>query len=191
MHSWKYCRKGTEEEPGSHRLVNLISAVQKIFPKLIRGEITKHLENVSFLCVLKEKEEGAKKQELYHCGFQKGKGWEKKMVWIFEVTRKNSKLKQKKNLLGSLKIIQTSWYRNLGVSVERAEVSNNHNTIQIHNKKHQLSGWEGDFQLQIKKTGACTLNLVSVKYLLICWAGSLMHSLDIVASRQKKPKGKY
>lgn len=52
--------------------------VEKIFPKLIRDEITKHLENVLFLCVLKEKEEGAKKQELYQRGFQKGKGWEKK-----------------------------------------------------------------------------------------------------------------
>lgn len=74
MHSWKYCRKGTEKESGSHRLVNLISVVDKIFLKLIRNEITKHLKNVLFLCFLKEEKEGGKKKELCHHGFKNGNG---------------------------------------------------------------------------------------------------------------------
>ena len=73
MHSWKYCRKGTEEESGSHRLLNLISVVGKIFPKLVRTEITKHLENVLFLWFLKEeKEEGGKKRNFVTMASERG-----------------------------------------------------------------------------------------------------------------------
>lgn len=43
MHSYKYHGKGTEEESERHGLVNLISVVSKIFWKLIRNEIIKHL----------------------------------------------------------------------------------------------------------------------------------------------------
>jgi len=52
-----------------------MSVVDKIFPKLVRNEITKLLENVLFLCFLKEeKEEGGQKKELCHHGFRKGNG---------------------------------------------------------------------------------------------------------------------
>lgn len=61
MHFWKYYRQETEKESGSHRLVNQISVVSKIFPKLIRNEITKHLDNFFFLNFFKEgKEERGK-----------------------------------------------------------------------------------------------------------------------------------
>lgn len=71
VRSWKYCRNRTEVESGSHRLLNLIFVVGKIFLKLIGNDITKDLENVlgiflwfgvfwlvglgGFVCILKKK----------------------------------------------------------------------------------------------------------------------------------------
>lgn len=60
------------EKSGSHRLMNLISVVERIFPKLIRDEITKHLENILFLCVLKEKE-GERKRNFVTTASEKEK----------------------------------------------------------------------------------------------------------------------
>lgn len=52
--------------------MNLISVVERIFPKLIRDEITKHLENILFLCVLKEKE-GERKRNFVTTASEKEK----------------------------------------------------------------------------------------------------------------------
>lgn len=46
VHSWKYCRKRSEVESGSHRFLNLVFVEGKIFLKLIGNDITKDLENV-------------------------------------------------------------------------------------------------------------------------------------------------
>lgn len=91
VRSWKYCRNRTEVESGSHRLLNLIFVVGKIFLKLIGNDITKDLENVlgiflwfgvfwlvglgGFVCILRRKRvSGKEKKELGYPGFRKGNG---------------------------------------------------------------------------------------------------------------------